>query len=203
MTPPVNSNVYFVLGSSRSSGWTPDPLFSRRYLERHAPGLDAVHLHFGFDHLTPGQLEEFLAVLAGHRVPLLYTLHDLRNPHHDDPRRHHEHLRLLLAAAAEVITLTDAAATACEQRYGRRPLVVPHPSTLPADWPARIVAGKGVPKELINGKVNNTFMDVPAVFLPVSNITKDNLGDVVTKGVWTWAEICKGIETTDVCKKNL
>ncbi|MBB3302457.1 ABC transporter substrate-binding protein (plasmid) [Rhizobium leguminosarum] len=76
-------------------------------------------------------------------------------------------------------------------------------ATEAAEVVASIVAGKGVPKELVNGKVNNTFMDVPAVFLPVSNITKDNLGDVVTKGVWTWAEICKGIETTDVCKKNL
>ncbi|WP_275593033.1 substrate-binding domain-containing protein [Rhizobium sp. C104] len=72
-----------------------------------------------------------------------------------------------------------------------------------AEVVASIVAGKGVPKDLVNGKVNNTFMDVPAVFLPVSNITKDNLGDVVSKSVWTWAEICKGIETADVCKKNL
>jgi D-xylose transport system substrate-binding protein len=76
-------------------------------------------------------------------------------------------------------------------------------ATEAAEVVASIVAGKGVPKELVNGKVNNTFMDVPAVFLPVSNITKANLDDVVSKGVWTWAEICKGIETTDVCKKNL
>jgi D-xylose transport system substrate-binding protein len=56
---------------------------------------------------------------------------------------------------------------------------------------------------MINGKVNNQFMDVTAVFLPVSNITASNIGDVVKAGVWTWPEICKGIETTDVCKKNL
>ncbi|MDQ6436400.1 sugar ABC transporter substrate-binding protein [Mesorhizobium sp. LHD-90] len=72
-----------------------------------------------------------------------------------------------------------------------------------ADVVASIVAGNGVPKDLINGKVNNTFMDVPAVFLPVSNITKDNLADVLKAGVWTWPEICKGIETTDICKSNL
>ncbi|WOS62468.1 ABC transporter substrate-binding protein [Sinorhizobium fredii] len=72
-----------------------------------------------------------------------------------------------------------------------------------ADVVASIVDGKGVPKDLVNGKVNNTFMDVPAVFLPVSNITKDNLGDVVKAGVWTWAEICKGIETSEVCKQNM
>jgi len=71
-----------------------------------------------------------------------------------------------------------------------------------ADVVASMLAGKGVPKELVNGKVNNKFMDVPAVFLPVSNITADNLGDVVKAGVWTWAQICQGIQSTPVCKAN-
>lgn len=71
-----------------------------------------------------------------------------------------------------------------------------------ADVVASILAGKGVPKNLINGKVNNKFMDVPAVFLPVTNITADNLGDVVKAGVWTWAQICQGIQSTPVCKAN-
>lgn len=75
-------------------------------------------------------------------------------------------------------------------------------ATYAADVVASILAGKGVPKNLINGKVNNKHMDVPAVFLPVSNITLGNLSDVVDAGVWTWAEICQGIETSDVCKKN-
>ncbi|WP_062118010.1 ABC transporter substrate-binding protein [Aureimonas sp. AU40] len=66
-----------------------------------------------------------------------------------------------------------------------------------------ILDGKGVPQELVNGKVNNQFMDVPAILLPVENITKDNLGEVVTKGVWTWKEICQGIESTEVCKANM
>lgn len=75
-------------------------------------------------------------------------------------------------------------------------------ATYAADVVASILAGKGVPQELINGKVNNKYMDVPAIFLPVSNITLSNLPDVVDAGVWTWAEICQGIENTDVCKKN-
>lgn len=76
-----------------------------------------------------------------------------------------------------------------------------------ADYAAQVVAsllkGEGVPAALVNGKVNNQFMDVPAVFLPVSNITLENLGDVVEAGVWTWAEICQGIEEAPVCKENL
>lgn len=75
-------------------------------------------------------------------------------------------------------------------------------ATYAADVVSSILAGKGVPANLVNGKVNNKFMDVPAVFLPVSNITKDNLSDVVKAGVWTWKQICQGIEKTDVCQKN-
>jgi D-xylose transport system substrate-binding protein len=76
-----------------------------------------------------------------------------------------------------------------------------------ADYAAQVVAsileGNGVPEDLVNGVVNNQYMDVPAVFLPVSNITLDNLGDVVEAGVWTWEEICQGIEDTAVCQENL
>lgn len=75
-------------------------------------------------------------------------------------------------------------------------------ATKAAEVVASILDGKGVPKDLINGKVNNQFMDVPAVFLPVSNITRDNLDDVVKAGVWSWKEICQGIEATDVCKAH-
>lgn len=71
-----------------------------------------------------------------------------------------------------------------------------------ADVTASILAGKGVPANLINGKVNNKFMDVPAVFLPVTNITLDNMSDVIKAGVWSWAQICQGIEKTPVCQKN-
>jgi D-xylose transport system substrate-binding protein len=72
-----------------------------------------------------------------------------------------------------------------------------------ADVVASILAGSGVPQKLVNGKVNNKYMDVPAVFLPVENITIDNLSEVVSKGVWTWKEICQGIESSKVCKANM
>lgn len=68
---------------------------------------------------------------------------------------------------------------------------------------ASILTGKGVPQDLINGVVNNGLMDVPAHFLPVSNITIDNVGDVVAAGVWTWEQICQGAEETEICKANL
>ena len=76
-------------------------------------------------------------------------------------------------------------------------------ATEAAEVVSSILAGKGVPQDLVNGKVNNQYMDVPAVFLPVENITIDNLSEVVSKGVWTWQEICQGIESTEVCKANM
>lgn len=76
-----------------------------------------------------------------------------------------------------------------------------------ADYAAKITAsllkGEGVPKDMIKGTIDNKFMQVPAVFLPVENITADNIGDVVKEGVWTWKEICQGIESTPICKKNM
>lgn len=75
-------------------------------------------------------------------------------------------------------------------------------ATYAADVVASLLAGKGVPKNLINGKVNNKFMDVPAVFLPVKNITRDNMADVVKAGVWTWPQICQGVQNTPICQAN-
>lgn len=76
-------------------------------------------------------------------------------------------------------------------------------ATTAAEVVASILAGDGVPQQLVNGAVNNEYMDVPAVFLPVDNITIDNLSEVVSKGVWTWQEICQGIESTEICKANM
>lgn len=76
-----------------------------------------------------------------------------------------------------------------------------------ADYAAQVVASllkdDGVPAALINGNVNNQFMEVPAVFLPVLNITFDALQDVVDANVWTWEEICQGIEDAPVCQEKL
>lgn len=66
-----------------------------------------------------------------------------------------------------------------------------------------IIAGDEVPEDLINGTVDNGAMEVPASFLPVENLTIDNLQEVVDAGAWTWEEICQGIEATEICASNL
>jgi D-xylose transport system substrate-binding protein len=67
---------------------------------------------------------------------------------------------------------------------------------------ASIIAGNGVPKDMVNGEIDNGAGKVPAVFLPVKNVTIDNIQDVVDAGTWTWAEICQAAKETATCKQH-
>ena len=44
--------------------------------------------------------------------PLVYTVHDLRNPNHDERGLHDEQMAVLIEAADALVTLTDCAAAA-------------------------------------------------------------------------------------------
>ena len=104
--------------------WPPvmlDPQWARQ------AELDAFHLHFGFDACPPAQLQELTRVLRERGKPLVFTVHDLRNPHHDDRRLHDEQLDVLIPAADALVTLTPGAAREIEVRWGRTVTVVPHP----------------------------------------------------------------------------
>jgi len=72
-----------------------------------------------------------------------------------------------------------------------------------ADLSVNILNGEDLSGEWINGEVNNDFMDVPAAFLPVENVTASNVGSVVEAGLYTWAEICKGADDSRVCQENM
>jgi D-xylose transport system substrate-binding protein len=72
-----------------------------------------------------------------------------------------------------------------------------------ADMAVAILAGDPLPGDLINGTVDNQFMEVPAAFLPVDSITRDIVGNVVEAGVWSWEEVCQGAEDSDICQDNL
>jgi hypothetical protein len=70
----------------------------------------------------------------------VYTVHDLRNPHHTDPRAHREQLDVLVPAADALVTLTPGAAAVIEQTWGRRAKVIPHPHVVDRhDLPERHV----------------------------------------------------------------
>ena len=57
----------------------------------------------------------------------MFTVHDLRNPHHADPAEHERALDVLIGAASAVLTLTPGAAAQIARRWGVVPVVAPHP----------------------------------------------------------------------------
>lgn len=115
-----------------------DPWWPHRALEPdHVAAVhdqvDLVHLHFGFEHRSAEQMSQWLDALDAHGLPLVVTVHDLRNPHLADNAPHERHLDLLLRRADVVTTLTPAAALQIEHRWGRRTVVVAHPPLLDHD----------------------------------------------------------------------
>jgi D-xylose transport system substrate-binding protein len=72
-----------------------------------------------------------------------------------------------------------------------------------ADLSVNILEGEDLSGEWINGAVDNQFMEVPAAFLGVENVTAGNVGMVVDAGIYSWDEICKGAEEAPVCAENM
>jgi hypothetical protein len=92
-----------------------------------AADFDIFHVHFGFDARRPDELRDLVDVLRSRGKPLVYTVHDLRNPHHVRPDAHDAHLDVLVPSADVVITLTRGAAEDIRRRWGREAVVLPHP----------------------------------------------------------------------------
>lgn len=113
--------------------WWPPQWLEPDYLAGRIGEVDVLHVHFGFDSTPPAQLEAVAALLAEHRLPLVLTVHDLHNPHFPDPDDHQTRLAVLVGAATVVTTLTNGAADEIAHRWGRRPIVVPHPLVLSPD----------------------------------------------------------------------
>jgi glycosyltransferase involved in cell wall biosynthesis len=114
--------------------WWPPSMLDSAWIEAHADQFDVFHVHFGFDAVTPEHLANVVAALREHRKPLVYTVHDLRNPHHLDPRLHDTQIEVLIGAADELITLTDGAAEEISRRWGRHAWVLPHPHVVDDPW---------------------------------------------------------------------
>ncbi|WP_245734751.1 glycosyltransferase family 1 protein [Nocardioides exalbidus] len=102
------------------------------------------HLHFGFDARSEADLRELVATLKRRRKPLVFTIHDLRNPHHADRAAHDRHLDVLVPAADALITLTRGAADEIQRRWGRTAHVLPHPHVVPLDVMRRAATMRNV-----------------------------------------------------------
>lgn len=107
--------------------WWPPAMLEPDWVRAHHAEFDIFHIHFGFDACAPAALRELLHVLRAAGKPLVLTVHDLRNPHHETRAAHDEHLDILVPAASALITLTEGAAEEIHRRWGRVARVIPHP----------------------------------------------------------------------------
>lgn len=97
------------------------------WVREHADSFDLMHIHFGFDAVSPESLTELGQTLRAHGKPLVLTVHDLRNPHHREPGLHDQQQTALVDGADALITLTPGAAEEIRRRWGREARVLPHP----------------------------------------------------------------------------
>jgi len=107
------------------------------WVRGHADEFDCVHTHFGLTDVDLPTLRAWRDQLHAVGRPLVHTVHDLANPHFSDQEHHFRQLDLLVTEADGLVTLTDRAADEVERRWGRRPLVVPHPHIVDLDHVGR------------------------------------------------------------------
>jgi glycosyltransferase involved in cell wall biosynthesis len=115
--------------------WWPPVMLRPEWVVDH--DFDVFHIQFGFDAWRPKDLLRLVQTLRDRGRPLVYTVHDLRNPHHPDRRVHDAQLDVLVPYADGVITLTDGAAREIRRRWGRAAVVVPHPHVVDLSRPRR------------------------------------------------------------------
>jgi hypothetical protein len=116
-------------GRKVPGGWWPPLMLEPGWVTNNHDRFDVFHVHFGFA-IAPGDLRKVVEELEQHDKPLVYTVHDLRNPHHIEPTAHDQQQDVLVAAAGTLITLTPGAARAVVERWGRNAVVLPHPHVL-------------------------------------------------------------------------
>ncbi|MDO5745984.1 MAG: glycosyltransferase family 4 protein, partial [Micrococcaceae bacterium] len=116
-------------GGARSaeSGWWPPAMLSPQWIRANHDAFDLMHVHFGFDTADSALMEDLVAELRQHNKPLVYTVHDLVNPHQPDPAAHNRLLDVLVPHADKLITLTAGAAREIHDRWGVEAQVLPHP----------------------------------------------------------------------------
>jgi hypothetical protein len=117
-------------GKKVPGGWWPPVMLEPGWVTANRHRFDVFHVHFGFDAIAPDDLRRVVDELDRHHKPLVYTVHDLRNPHHSEPVAHDKQQDVLVSAADALITLTPGAAVAISRRWGRTAITLPHPHVL-------------------------------------------------------------------------
>ncbi|MEO9325404.1 glycosyltransferase [Nocardioides sp. C4-1] len=134
------------------ASWWPPAMLDAAWVEAHGATIDVLHVHFGFDALEPAELQQVVDALRRHGVPLVYTVHDLRNPHHVDRTAHDAQLDVLVPAADALVTLTPGAAEEIRRRWGREAVVVPHPHVVPFETMRKVRSMREVGRRAHGGR---------------------------------------------------
>ncbi|WP_307861898.1 glycosyltransferase [Nocardioides sp. SYSU D00065] len=129
-------------GAAATQRWWPPVMLDPDWVA--ANDFDVFHVHFGFDSRSVADLEALVEALRRKGTPLVFTVHDLRNPHHPDREAHDRQLDVLVPAADALITLTRGAAAEIRERWGREALVLPHPHVVPLDLMRRVSSMRDV-----------------------------------------------------------
>ncbi|MCV7282180.1 glycosyltransferase family 1 protein [Mycolicibacterium flavescens] len=117
-------------GRTVPGGWWPPLMLEPGWVTANHHRFDVFHVHFGFDAVGADVLTAVVQGLKAFDKPLVYTVHDLRNPHHHEPDQHTVQQDVLVAAADALITLTPGAAREINRRWDRRTQVLAHPHVL-------------------------------------------------------------------------
>lgn len=156
-------------GQKVPGGWWPPVTLDADWIEAHHGSFDVFHIHFGFDAKTPEELGDVCAALRAHGKPLVMTVHDLRNPHHEDGALHDAQPGVLLSHASAVVTLTPGAAQAVRSRFGVEARVLPHPHVVPERLLGRPRAVRDEFVVGLHAKSVRANMDV----VPVASVVAD------------------------------
>jgi hypothetical protein len=157
-------------------GWWPPLMLDPLWISRHHREFDVFHIHFGFDALEPATMRDIVHELSLHGKPLVYTVHDLRNPHHLDRELHDRLLDVLVPAADELVTLTPSAAQQIADRWHRTATVLAHPHVVE---PALIDRPRPVHRQTVVG-VHAKSLRANMDPLPVLDIAAQAVEDIGT-----------------------
>lgn len=137
--PPVHDYVDRLDGHAarlvhRDEPWPRLPhLYDPEWVYDHLDQWDLVHLHFTWEQHPVEVVDAVLTAHAAAGRPVVWTAHDLRNPHLQVPGAEMAYLQVLADRADEVVTLTPGAAEEVLDRFGRHARVIPHGPLVPAD----------------------------------------------------------------------
>jgi hypothetical protein len=110
--------------------WWPPAALDADWIRRHKADADLLHIHFGTESFSDERLRSAIAAAKAAGWPVVFTVHDLVHPQLRDQAPYERQLDILVPAADALVTLTPGAADEIEHRWGRRALVMPHPSLL-------------------------------------------------------------------------